>query len=157
MYARNRMTEAPILGPLEKLEGRSDIVADSFKRDSAGGLEFKHDGNTEVVWNSQRTETGDGHTVFLDENGNAVTADEIELTAERHDSDGDNSTLVDVTTLYELIDGETGQRRGPFTELETADAERRPQEKIRYGVYCITSETGIVNTGEPERDPPQAA
>ena len=157
MYARNRMTKEAIVGTLEKLEGRANVVADSFARREDGSLAFEHAGETEVFWNGQRTATSiGGKTVFVDESGKTLVSDEIELVAEDA-GDAGESTLRDSMPLYELMDERTGARRGPFVDLNTAEGQRQDHERIRYAVYCITDDIGAMKDGRPQRDAPEAA
>ena len=156
MYARNRINKQPVIGTLEKLEGRADIVPDSFNRRPNGEVGFQHGDHTEVFWNAQRTETKEGRTVFLDEAGKAVTAEEIELVEDPSQLTPGDTTLTDVIALYELMDERTGARRGPYTELNDAELKRGEHEVVRYATYCITSDTGTMEAGRPEPDPREA-
>lgn len=69
----------PILGTLEKMEARADIVRGSWKR-TRKGLVFEHSGYTEVFWESQETaKNRRGKTLFLDEDGNEWPEDKLIL------------------------------------------------------------------------------
>jgi len=58
-----------IVGTLEKLAGRADIVEGSFERDEKGKLTFEYEGYTEIFWEEQKTVRKHGAPVFLDEDG----------------------------------------------------------------------------------------
>ena len=78
MYARNK-TGSPIVGTLERIEGCAKTVGDSFKRPEDGPLEFEHEGWTDVHWDTARTQSNEHGTVFVDETGDAISEQEIEL------------------------------------------------------------------------------
>ena len=58
-----------IVGTLERLSGRANIVERSFTRNENGTLTFEHEGYTEVFWEEQRTVYRNGRPIFLDEEG----------------------------------------------------------------------------------------
>ena len=62
-----------IIGTLERLSGRAEIVPDSFRANPQGDFTFEYEGTTEVFWDGQETEVRDGERVFLDEEGNEFT------------------------------------------------------------------------------------
>lgn len=82
-YAPNGM---PILGTLERIEGRAEIQEGSFTR-KRGKLTFEWQGGTEVFWDGQRTvekkRKGELVKVFLDEEGNEWTEDQITVREEK--------------------------------------------------------------------------
>lgn len=86
MYAYNKNTGKPILGTYEMIPGRAEIKDGSFKLNEDGtDLEYEHAGETEVFWDGQITQSDDGlegRTIFLDEDGNELTIDDIELSNE---------------------------------------------------------------------------
>ena len=58
-----------IIGTLERLSGRTDIVEGSITRNENGTLTFEYEGYTEVFWEEQRTVHRNGKPIFLDEEG----------------------------------------------------------------------------------------
>jgi len=71
-----------IIGTLERLSGRAEIVPDSFRANPQGGFTFEYEGTTEVFWDGQETEVWDGERVFLDEEGNEFTENTLHLVPE---------------------------------------------------------------------------
>jgi hypothetical protein len=71
-----------IIGTLERLSGRAEIVPDSFRANPQGGFTFEYEGTTEVFWDGQETEVQDGERVFLDEEGNEFTENTLRLVPE---------------------------------------------------------------------------
>ena len=84
MRARNRNTGAAIIGTLERMTGRGEIVADSFKFDANGRLSadpepFDWQGGTEIFYDEQSTaKDAQGRSIYLDDNGDECTIDDIE-------------------------------------------------------------------------------
>ena len=68
-----------IIGTLERLSGRAEIVPDSFRANPQGGFTFEYEGTTEVFWDGQETDVRDGERVFLDEEGNEFTENTLRL------------------------------------------------------------------------------
>lgn len=68
-----------ILGTLERLEARADIEDGSFFRDESGEMRFEWEGYTEVFWDSQRTLDRKGKVIFLDDDGDEWTAEQLTL------------------------------------------------------------------------------
>lgn len=86
MRAFSRTTGRPVDGTLERLSGKALIIPDSFRTDPSGDLVFDWDGETEVWWDEQRTETDDnGNRYFIDDYGDTVNERDLEL---REDHDG---------------------------------------------------------------------
>ena len=71
-----------IIGTLERLSGRAEIVLDSIRANPQGGFTFEYEGTTEVFWDGQETEVRDGERVFLDEEGNEFTENTLRLVPE---------------------------------------------------------------------------
>lgn len=70
----------PIIGTLETLTARADVHPDMFQPGPDGGEPtYEHEGYTEIWWESQKTEEQDGKTVFLDDQGNEWTHDQLKL------------------------------------------------------------------------------
>ena len=80
MYARNPKTGAAITGTLEQMDGKALTTEDSFSRDDTGKLVFDYEGETEIYWNGQETQSRDGKTIFIDDDGEEVLETEVELT-----------------------------------------------------------------------------
>jgi len=58
-----------IVGTLERLSGRANIVEGSFTRNENGAITFEYEGYTEVFWEEQKTVYRNGRPIFLDEEG----------------------------------------------------------------------------------------
>lgn len=58
-----------IIGTLEKLSGRAEIVADTFERLPNGDLDFDWQGGMEIFYDDQETVVVHGNRVFLAEDG----------------------------------------------------------------------------------------
>jgi hypothetical protein len=71
-----------IIGTLERLSGRAEIVQDSFRGTPQGGFTFEYEGTTEVFWDGQETEVWDGERVFLDKEGNEFAEHTLRLVPE---------------------------------------------------------------------------
>ena len=54
-----------IIGTLERLSGRANIVEGSFTRNENGTLTFEYEGYTEVFWEEQRTVHRNGRPIFF--------------------------------------------------------------------------------------------
>ena len=80
MHARNRTTKAAITGTLETIQGRCVLIEDAFRRDDDGRIVHAQEGGTEMFWDSStQMVDANGHRIYLDENGDAVAENEIEL------------------------------------------------------------------------------
>lgn len=76
-YAPNGL---PILGTYEMCPARAETVHDSFERDPVTGeLTYDHEGGSEMFWDAMETQTRAGKVVFLDEDGNEWTEDQLVL------------------------------------------------------------------------------
>ena len=90
MHARNRKTGSPIKGTSEQLPACSNVSPGRFSRTESGEIDFEHDGYTEVYWNGAHTLTDQrSHVLFLDEAGEEVSGDEIELYDEPEAADAE--------------------------------------------------------------------
>ncbi len=58
-----------IIGTLEHLSGRAEIVADTFTVNPDGTVDFDWEGSTEIFYDDQGTVTQNDQRIFLDENG----------------------------------------------------------------------------------------
>lgn len=72
-----------ILGTLERIEGRADAVDGTWRKTNQG-LQFDFTGQTEVFWDGQVTAEQNGHKVYLDDEGNEWTEDQLVLKEVRH-------------------------------------------------------------------------
>lgn len=83
-----------IIGTLERLAGRAEITADSFKRAAGGTIEHEWEGGTEIFYDDQRTVQRDGEDVYLAEDGTDWKESELALLNDeeseciRHDMGG---------------------------------------------------------------------
>ena len=73
-------TGSPIIGTLERLTGRAEISGIDPK---TGEPEYA--GDTELFWDSQETVERDGKAIFLDEDGEEWTFDQLTMV---EDDDG---------------------------------------------------------------------
>ena len=80
MYARNPKTGAAITGTLEQVDGRATTIYDSFQREESGKLAFEHGSETQMYWDGQETQTRDGQVIFIDDDGEEVLENDVELT-----------------------------------------------------------------------------
>lgn len=76
-----------IVGTLEHIPATSPITLDSFSREEDGKIAFSHVGGTEIYWNEQKTLTRNGLTVFVDEDGEEWTEDQLVLRENADDED----------------------------------------------------------------------
>jgi hypothetical protein len=87
-------TGAEITGTLEVVKGTCGVMA--WSRDADGSLSFDYDGTgTEVDWDSQKTVTREGKRVFVDENGQEWTEDQIELVEDDDGEDEEDGQATD--------------------------------------------------------------
>lgn len=84
MHARNRKTGSPIVGTLERLDARCNLLADGFDRGKDGRITHEHEGGTDFFYDtSEQVRVGD-ERMYLDEDGERVAESDIEL----HSEDG---------------------------------------------------------------------
>ena len=86
MRARNRRTGKAIVGTLERVYGRSGLLADGFRRTDDGELKHEYDGQgIEILWDCTEQNSaalrssGDTTTVYIDADEEQVLESEIEL------------------------------------------------------------------------------
>jgi hypothetical protein len=84
MRAFVKGTDIEIVGTLELCYGCGQIALDSFHAEPGGPIEFDWGGGTTMFWDDQETVQRDGKRVFLDEDANQYTEDQLEL---REDTD----------------------------------------------------------------------
>lgn len=82
MYAINSKTGSQIKGTLERLHGCALLAGEGFELGEDGEIRFEHDGDTDVYWDDSKTVQQDGQDVFIDYNGDLVTADHVRLVEE---------------------------------------------------------------------------
>ena len=84
MYAINRKNKLPIVATVERIHGHASLESDGFERDAeTGAINHAHgDGGTKMFWDSSETMTENGHTLYVDDDGNEVTADQVDLVDE---------------------------------------------------------------------------
>ena len=83
MYAINRNNKRPIVATVERIYGHAELERDEFERDAeTGAIRHSHAGETKMFWDSSETLTENGHVVYVDDNDNEVTADQVELVDE---------------------------------------------------------------------------
>ena len=166
MYARNRRTGSEIRGTLEKLDARSDTIANSFER-SPTGITHEYKGNTCVFWDSQETMTRQGETVFLDSDGGAVVESEVEVVHEldeplkpepptvaakdRPDLDEveRETNFTDTVTVYEVVHPD-GSGHGRYNTQEEAEKHARPADHIAEAVYGLSNDVHYVERKSEE-------
>ena len=71
-----------IIGTLDTVQARAEIIPGTFKRLADGSLDHEWEGSTEVFWDDQRTLKRDGKDIYLDDEGNEWTEDQIKLVDE---------------------------------------------------------------------------
>ena len=82
MHARNRRTGSPIVGTLERLDARCNLVAGGFSRGNDGRITHEHEGGTDFFYDtSEQVRVGD-ELMYLDEDGEQVAESDIELCSE---------------------------------------------------------------------------
>ncbi|AZO61756.1 MULTISPECIES: hypothetical protein [unclassified Mesorhizobium] len=114
-------TGSPITGTLERLTGRahiSDIDPETGEPEYAGG--------TEIFWNDIQTAKRNGKIVFLDEEGDEWTFDQLT----REDVDEEEEDACDgpdprTAELQEIADGAFGD--GPMARGAARDMLKREQ------------------------------
>jgi hypothetical protein len=80
-------TGVAIIGTLEMVPGTALITTDSFEKNAKGEITFDHDGETEIDWDGQETQTKNGKELFVDEDGGIWTEDQLVL-KETDDDEG---------------------------------------------------------------------
>ena len=83
MKAYSRTTGRMIVGTADTVACMANLILDSFRKDEDGDIDFEFEGETEVFWDSQKTDTDDvGNRYFYDENGDLINETDIELRPE---------------------------------------------------------------------------
>ena len=126
-----------IIGTLERLSGRAEIVPDSFRANPQGGFTFEYEGTTEVFWDDQETEVRDGERVFLDEEGNEFTENTLRLVPEDSIAPGlppkqSPATPRAIVIMKDggIIESVLGVPPGVYAQVIDLDGEGAPLETI---------------------------
>ncbi len=83
MYAINRNNRLPIVATVERIYGHASLESDGFERNAESGkIKHVHGGETKMFWDSSETIVEKGHVLYVDDEGNKVTADQIDLVDE---------------------------------------------------------------------------
>ena len=72
-------TGSLILGTLEQLTGRAEIETGSYYYRADGTIDFEYNGGTKLFYDDQTTILRNGKRLFLDENGEEWTEDQLVL------------------------------------------------------------------------------
>lgn len=78
-----------IIGRYETCPCRAEILPGSFERSASGKIAFEWLGGTEMFYDAQEPIKKDGQSVFLDENGDEWTEDQITLVDDDDDNEED--------------------------------------------------------------------
>lgn len=81
------LTGVAVVGTLETIPGCASITEGSAYRDDRGRVAFDYDGDTEVWWDGQITETDpmNNERLFVDENGDTVPESEVTIVFDEED------------------------------------------------------------------------
>ncbi len=134
MYAINKETGASIEGTAETVPGKALTQRDSFERGKDGRITWEYAGDTKVYWDGQETIEREGKTVFVDENGDEITEDQVEL-VERDPwkpeppkrealamSDQDRNTILAALRYYQMQGlGDPTNRPDAIHNIATGD------------------------------------
>lgn len=82
MVAAYSPTGSLIIGTSERVLATANVLVNSFARDGDGALDFDHEGGSDVYWDTMETLTRRGKPLFVDENGDEWTSDQIVLEGE---------------------------------------------------------------------------
>ncbi len=88
-------TGAPIVGSSDWVPGNALIEERSWKRLPDGSVDFEWVGETVLCWDGQYTNERDGEDLYVDEDGEEWTADEIRLVEDDYDPEPDRSAATD--------------------------------------------------------------
>lgn len=80
-------TGVAIWGTKELVPGVAVTSENTFSRKPDGRLDFDYAGETELDWDNQRTVEKNGHTVFVDADGDEWNEDQIVLVDGEDDGD----------------------------------------------------------------------
>src|SRR5260370_5016375 len=82
-------------GSADWVPGNAFIEERSWKRLPDGSLDFEWVGETVLCWDGQYTNERDGKDLYVDEDGEEWTADEIRLVEDDYDPEVDRSAAPD--------------------------------------------------------------
>jgi|ERR1051326_8512843 hypothetical protein len=82
-------TGSPIVGSADWVPGNALIEEGSWKWLPDGSFDFEWVGETVLCWDGQYTRARDGKDLYVDEDGEEWTADEIRLVANDYEPGGD--------------------------------------------------------------------
>jgi hypothetical protein len=82
-------TGALIVGSADWVPGNALIEERSWKRLPDGSLDFEWVGETVLCWDGQYTKERDGKDLYVDEDGEEWTADEVRLVEDDYDPEAD--------------------------------------------------------------------
>jgi hypothetical protein len=128
-----------IIGTLERLSGRAEIVPDSFRANPQGGFTFEYEGTTEVFWDGQETEVWDGERVFLDGEGNEFREDTLRLVPEDSIAEASVSPpmqpppaprVIVIMKDGGIIESVLGVPPGVYAQVIDLDGEGAPPETV---------------------------
>lgn len=69
----------PIVGTLETIQATAVVKEDSYSRNEKGEILYEWFGESEIHWDTQTTQERDGKIVFIDEDGEEWTEDQLVL------------------------------------------------------------------------------
>jgi hypothetical protein len=72
-------TGSPIVGTADMVPANALIQQGSFTRGADGAIEFEWEGESLCCWDGQYTKQRDGKDLYVDENGEEWTEDQIKL------------------------------------------------------------------------------
>ena len=142
-----------IIGTLETLSGRAEIVPDSFRANPQGGFTFEYEGTTEVFWDGQETEVRDDERVFLDEDGSEFTENTLRLVPEDSIAEAPGSPpkqspaaprAIVIMKDGSIIESVFGVPPGVYAQVIDLDGEGAPPEivtPLAAGLRTIVTES----------------
>ena len=150
-----------IIGTLERLTGRAEIVLDSFRANPQGGFTFEYEGTTEVFWDGQETEVRDDERVFLDEDGSEFTENTLRLVPEDSIDEAPGSPptqspaaprVIIIMKDGGIIESVLGVPPGVYAQVIDLDGEGAPPETVTplaAGLPAIVTECEAEPSPEP--------
>ena len=141
MFAIDRKSGKKIIGTLEALSGRAELMPYSFER-TGDGTTFKseHSGHTDIFYDDQVTVVRDGHAIYLTEDGTEVRGCNVELV--KHDPDGSPQPQTEVQR-YRSVAPDGTLSRQLFDSVQDV-LEVYPGAKSVEKVTFTLSETEVI-------------
>ena len=131
-----------IIGTLERLRGRAEIIDGSVRADPTGGFKFEYEGTTHVFWDDQETVKRDGERIFLDEEGTEFAENTLLLVPE--DSIDETQASPEAIVLMKdggLIESVSGVPPGVYVQIiEFGYKNAAPR------VIVVTMEGGVIHS-----------